>query len=657
MKPIYTFSLLLIIATSLYSQTHTATSDSYALTSSMPGYESEYRTIDVSGVSEIRLRAYVSTFDYGFAELLVFSSNMQMLLNQIEVSGTGLGSYVNDEQVFMVPSNCVICLSVVDQASTAAFSYDVLYTTPNAQVTNHLITTAETPVSLEHNILFHAKDKYTVSAAGNAILDDDQLFDGILSNIDITGGSVSSANPYVLTVDNLPNIEPEGKSYIGFISAENPPLEFIIEGNTSAGWQTFAYADNNTSKDYLVEVDNSCTKFIIRIYDIPNSSTLGIAEVVFIQSTVAIPYDGLYVKSEGQQDLKVSGTIYQPTETGIKISDLSDKIVFKATTTQTEIHAAGSGGTVIKGDGDDDLVTIKDGGDVGIGTSSPTERLTIVDGDVLIGTSTENSPESGRIRLTEYSGGSYLGSYIHYDGLGNALHLGRHLVNDSDASNDLNSLSILNTNGYVGIGINSPSGLLHLNDNSGGLVINKLSTGVSSMKPAQIGWGEASMGAEGDLILAPRTDVSTTSIRFFTNDGTDILERVRINEKGYVGIGTSSPGAELAVAGSILAHEVIITTDVNTYPDYVFGKDYDLMPLVDLRTFIEVNCHLPGVPTAEEAAKEGIKVAEMNKVLLKKIEELTLYILQTNRELDKMKLQMSELELENSRLRYDHSLE
>jgi hypothetical protein len=72
------------------------------------------------------------------------------------------------------------------------------------------------------------------------------------------------------------------------------------------------------------------------------------------------------------------------------------------------------------------------------------------------------------------------------------------------------------------------------------------------------------------------------------------------------------------------------TVKVNTYnwPDYVFLPAYNLRPLSEVKTYIDLNGHLPGVPSAKEVESEGLDIAEINKVLLQKIEELTLYILQ-----------------------------
>lgn len=98
---------------------------------------------------------------------------------------------------------------------------------------------------------------------------------------------------------------------------------------------------------------------------------------------------------------------------------------------------------------------------------------------------------------------------------------------------------------------------------------------------------------------------------------------------GGVSIATTSlpSGYKLAVGGKIIAEEVMVKT-VNTWPDYVFGKDYPLKPLSEVGEFIQTNGHLPEVPSAQEVKENGIGLSEMDRVLLKKVEEMTLYILE-----------------------------
>jgi len=70
----------------------------------------------------------------------------------------------------------------------------------------------------------------------------------------------------------------------------------------------------------------------------------------------------------------------------------------------------------------------------------------------------------------------------------------------------------------------------------------------------------------------------------------------------------------------------------NGWADYVFADDYELMPIDALEAYINEHKHLPGVPSSEEVKREGIDVAEMNKILLEKIEELTLRVIELEKE-------------------------
>lgn len=91
----------------------------------------------------------------------------------------------------------------------------------------------------------------------------------------------------------------------------------------------------------------------------------------------------------------------------------------------------------------------------------------------------------------------------------------------------------------------------------------------------------------------------------------------------------------LSVDGKIVSKEIIVT--VKNWADYVFNNDYKLMPIDTLAAFINENNHLPDMPTTNEAMTEGVKLGEMNEKLLKKVEELTLYVIQLKKELDAVK--------------------
>jgi hypothetical protein len=81
----------------------------------------------------------------------------------------------------------------------------------------------------------------------------------------------------------------------------------------------------------------------------------------------------------------------------------------------------------------------------------------------------------------------------------------------------------------------------------------------------------------------------------------------------------------------------------NGWADYVFEKNYNLMPLNELESFISQNKHLPEVPTTNEAIENGIELKEMNILLLKKIEELTLYVIQQQKEIQELKVKLNKM--------------
>ncbi|GAA5088516.1 hypothetical protein GCM10023210_12240 [Chryseobacterium ginsengisoli] len=95
---------------------------------------------------------------------------------------------------------------------------------------------------------------------------------------------------------------------------------------------------------------------------------------------------------------------------------------------------------------------------------------------------------------------------------------------------------------------------------------------------------------------------------------------------------------KLFVRGGIRTEKVKVdVAAANGWADYVFEKEYKLMPLTELEKFIKENKHLPEVPSTDQAIKEGIELKEMNILLLKKVEELTLYVIQQQKEIQELK--------------------
>jgi hypothetical protein len=114
-------------------------------------------------------------------------------------------------------------------------------------------------------------------------------------------------------------------------------------------------------------------------------------------------------------------------------------------------------------------------------------------------------------------------------------------------------------------------------------------------------------------------------------------EKVTILNNGNVGIGTTdTKGYKLAIAGKAIAEEIVVKLQ-SAWPDYVFENSYTLTSLTQLEQYIQKNKHLPDVPSVEEVKTNGISVGEMNVILLKKLEELTLHLIEQQKEIENLK--------------------
>lgn len=132
--------------------------------------------------------------------------------------------------------------------------------------------------------------------------------------------------------------------------------------------------------------------------------------------------------------------------------------------------------------------------------------------------------------------------------------------------------------------------------------------------------------------------------KFVVKDGSAMIEG-NILTNSNIGIGTNSfvDGTKtyrLSISGNMRAHEIKVYTD---WADFVFEKDYKLPTLEDVEAFIKENGHLKDIPSAKEVEGNGIEVGEMNKLLLQKVEELTLYLIEQNKEIMDMKKQIEAL--------------
>jgi hypothetical protein len=208
-----------------------------------------------------------------------------------------------------------------------------------------------------------------------------------------------------------------------------------------------------------------------------------------------------------------------------------------------------------------------------------------------------------------------------------------------------------NGSGNVGIGTTSPIAKLQVNTtsattsygsiNSSDLGLFLRNTNATDNNLNIISFGDAAGYGVAHVGAIYKNQTTHEGKLFFATKGpTGFKQQMLIDEVGNVGIGTTTPGNfKLAVNGKIWGTEVQVAL-TNPGPDYVFEKSYALPTLEEVKSYIDQNKHLPEVPSAKEMEANGVNVGEMNMLLLKKIEELTLYLIEQQKEINELKNQI-----------------
>ncbi|WP_421939097.1 hypothetical protein [Pedobacter sp.] len=292
--------------------------------------------------------------------------------------------------------------------------------------------------------------------------------------------------------------------------------------------------------------------------------------------------------------------------------------------------------------------TITDDGNVGIGTTTPLEKLdvrgnTFVNGGII--SSVAGAEIGGNIQINNpakaVNGAASSWKIFNMTGAyGNSLQFWAYdNLGCTQGGLCANRLTLMD-NGNVGIGTTTPAEKFQVNGNVrwGGdtnyIYSGQDATGVyfeqSSDVPAQ-NKIRLQTSRNGDHINYTYLSVDATNGFSFQTIG---------NANGNVGIGTANPDEKLAVNGKIHAREVRV--DAKDWPDYVFKPGYKLPTLNEIEKQIKEKGHLPDMPSAKIVEKNGLELGEMLKLQQQKIEELTLYMIAQQKEINDLKQRLIE---------------
>ncbi|AXP80816.1 hypothetical protein CJ739_1730 [Mariniflexile rhizosphaerae] len=306
-----------------------------------------------------------------------------------------------------------------------------------------------------------------------------------------------------------------------------------------------------------------------------------------------------------------------------------------------------------------DIMTLTSNGNVGIGTSNTNFKAHIVSTISAQALKVENinggyanvdvssNRSSGNIGGFRFftNGDTYATTEL------NTIVNGDFYIGTGTGSNVPSTRLTVTSSGKVGIGTSNPSanfevyqydGLAHTRiytNQHNGIAKLEIAGGVAGFVNGEYGYSGWSI----------YHSYNQTNKDLYFRHGQTGEPNVIFTDNGNVGIGTS-PDSKLTVKGNIHTNEVKVDLLNAVAPDYVFYKDYDLKSLKAVEDYIANHGHLPNIPSAKDMETEGIMLKEMNLKLLEKIEELTLYAIEQEKETTTLKEELQNQKLINENL-------
>ncbi|SDP94757.1 hypothetical protein SAMN05428975_3990 [Mucilaginibacter sp. OK268] len=325
------------------------------------------------------------------------------------------------------------------------------------------------------------------------------------------------------------------------------------------------------------------------------------------------------------------------------ITSTTNSIGIGTTTPQSLLHISGTGTFINQSSQFDSKSLIIQSNNGGRGLANGAQL------EFVIPANTDGTNPWGQARIITVAGNSNTG-----DATGKMILGTRRMFNKIGAGatwyygDDIT----IDGGGKVGIGTTIPNTPLDINGAfcGGNTNLDGFNTGfLANSSKILIGWNRTQGAGETDFI-ANQGAGTVGGFAFYNHDNNNSEKQLMwLTGDGrlMVGLSTGNTGNnKLAVGGGIIAEAVTVKLQAN-WPDYVFKKDYQLPSLQEVKAYIDQNQHLPEIPSEQQIAKDGLNLGEMNKLLMKKMEEMTLYMIEAKEEINELKKQVQDLKKQN----------
>lgn len=406
--------------------------------------------------------------------------------------------------------------------------------------------------------------------------------------------------------------------------------------NTSVGYKSLyenTTGNRNTGLGFAASLDNTTGD-----YNLTAGAYAGAVNTTG-SSNVSLGYGADYYNNGGSNNVAIGYSAGRGSTGNNKSGNIF--IGYKAGYSETGsnklyIHNSESTSPLIYGDFSSSQLEIN--GMLDVETINPASQLRLLGSSTLssfLVAPQGSSQNDSEILLAEDDNFTY-GISLKYDGGDNRLYF-----YGKDSQDTLGSHLTIERDGNIGIGTSAPIGNFHIHDPNNQHNIVYITPKSTSGDSSSVFFAEDNNAETGMYWMYDGTN-NRIGLWGETSYGGPYGPHMLIyRNTGNMAIGGENfaTGYKLSVEGKVMCEEIRVSLQEN-WPDYVFANDYNLMPINEFRKFIEKYKHLPNIPDAQNIEDSGVELGEMQRLLLEKIEELSLYILEQDERIKNLEDQL-----------------